>query len=485
MQGQLFALYATRASDFFFGSAFCAPIPQALENGIISQQQTSPNFASSSFFAGQTVFDSPLPTSQGDCQSQMYSSQSPLIMRINGEATGRQGQGHTNTLKALKRKLQENFSSTCKPLKVARMVQDRSSGNGLMVPGGTPLPSSFESNSYRNAIGNGSAAQHSVTTGPLQMMYCQGLHTSIISSKHNSIVSDTLPSFVESRRKTPKAPTLEQVVPEITAPVCYPTPDPSPVSSPQPHMKTEPLTDPLIHAVDPILVAKHLCVIRQKQLLHYGQSESTKDMKVESTNKSKLLPSLDVSFVDSFFDEIGTPPGHSPPIKGLLQRVKQEPVDYVTYDCLQSREKQLPDFGKFDLDELLVSSGLQITSSCNNFIDLKMEMDDQRLPVCENHPSPTPSSPRSITDDKMSYDDVLSSVVLTPESEFDTDPCEDLDPDSWMLETCNINTATKVFDLYVEPKLQADFCLKQAGPFSDETELYQLKQLISSWAPSG
>ncbi|XP_060082003.1 neuronal PAS domain-containing protein 4B-like [Ylistrum balloti] len=478
IQGQLFALYATRASDFFFGSAFCAPVSQALETGIISQQQqSSPNFAPSTFFAGQSVFDASASTSQGFNQSPMFSSQPNLCMRNNapGQVIGRQGQGHTNTLKALKRKLQENFSSTCKPIKVPRMVQDRTAGNGYMVSGGTPLPSSFESNSYRNAHGSSLAPQHAVTTGPVQMMYC--LNNNSINTKPKSVVPEPLPTFVESPRLMPKATPLEQVVPELPIPACFPTPEPSPVSSPQPQMKKEPVTC----GVDPILVAKHLCVIRQKQV-----NNAQQNAKVANTEtQKKLLPSLDVSFVDSFFDEIGTVNGEPMSIKGLLQRVKQEPVDTTDYSCLQTREKQLPAFEQFDIDELFEISGVPLNNNCNNFVGMKMEMEDQRIPACESQPSPTPSSPRSVTEDKLAYDDIMSSVVLTPESDFDTDQCDDLDPDSWMLETCNIDMSSKGLDLFAEPKLQTDFCLKRAGPCSDETELYQLKQLISSWTPSG
>ncbi|XP_069115449.1 hypoxia-inducible factor 1-alpha-like [Argopecten irradians] len=479
IQGQLFALYATRASDFFFGSAFCAPVSQALEAGMISQQQqqTSPNFVPP-FFAGQAIFDRSAPTSQGFNSSPMYSSQPNLCMRnnVSGQVLGRQGQGHTNTLKALKRKLQENFSSTCKPAKVARIVQDRSAGNGFMVSGGTPLPSSFESNSYRNANGTNMAPQHAVTTGSVQMMYC--LNNNPINTKQTSVVSEPLPPFVESKRLMQKTSPLEQVVPELPIPACYPTPDPSPASSPQPQMKQEPVSG----GVDPVLVAKHLCSIRQKQAPESQQSTKASNPEPQK----KLLPSLDVSFVDSFFDEIGTINGQPMSIKGLLQRVKQEPVDPTDYGCLQTQEKQqLSEFDQFDIDELFEASGVSLNNSCNNFMSMKTEIEDQRLSLCESQLSPTPSSPRSTTEDKLSYDDIMSSVVLTPESDFDTDPCDDLDPDSWMLETCNIDMSAKGLDLFTEPKLQTDFCLKRAGPCSDETGLYQLKQLISSWTPSG
>ncbi|XP_021363298.1 neuronal PAS domain-containing protein 4B-like [Mizuhopecten yessoensis] len=479
IQGQLFALYATRASDFFFGSTFCAPVSQALETGMISQQQQgSPNFAQSSFFAGQTIFDASTPSPQGFNRSAMFSSQPNLCMRNNvpGQVMGRQGQGHTNTLKALKRKLQENFSSTCKPIKVARMAQDISSGNGFMVSGGTPLPSSFESNSYRNIHGSSVAPQQAVTTGPVQMMYC--LNNNVLpATKQKSVLSDPLPAFVEQTRLMQKAPSLEQVVPELSIPAFYPTPEPSPVSSPQPQMKQEILPS----GVDPIMVAKHLCALRQKHVNRTQQSTKVSNAEPQK----KLLPSLDVSFVDSFFDEIGTLDGQPLSIRGLLQRVKQEPVDVTDYTCLHTQEKQLPAFEQFDIDELFESSGVHLNNTCNNFIGMKMEIEDQRIPLCESQPSPTPSSPRSTVEDKLSYDDIMSSVVLTPESDFDTDHCEDLDPDSWMLETCNIDMSTKGLDLFAEPKLQTDFCLKKAGPCSDETELYQLKQLISSWTPSG
>jgi len=453
----------------------------------------SPNFVNSPFFTGGQSVAEPTftssPGSQAFAQNQLFPSQGNMCM-LNGVQPGGR-QGHSNTLKALKRKIQENFTSSCKPTKVPRFY-DGQDNNGYIVSGSTPLPSSFETNCYRNSIGvnvGGFTSQHAVTNGPMQLMYSQAHSTTIISPKHKVITSEPLPKFVQSPKVIQKAPSLEQVVPEITLPNSYLTPDSSPVSSPEPVTKREVAHMTDTKPIDPILVAKHLCALKQRQF-----TDRKPDLTPCVTNGTKKqLPSLDVSFVDSFFDEIGTWALDFMALqkmREILPVVKQEPVDlHVKESCDQQPPVlvQAPDMKVHDLDieRLLGISDCEVSgkSGCDSFIGLKTDLEEQRLSFSDCQPSPTPSSP--MTDDKIAYDDVISSFVLTPESDFDTDQCEDvLDPDSWVLESVNMDIGMQ--STYVNPKqVVADHHLKPSGPASADDELYQLKQLISSWTPSG
>ena len=379
-----------------------------------------------------------------------------------------QGQ-HSNTLKALKRKLQENFTSTCKPHKISRLTQKESPSYECISS--TPLPSSFGSNGYRNMLGRpmGSFQGTEIQSGgPMQIMYQQDVHHSDILQVKKQIKQSSSPKTLN------KLPSMEQVVPEVRIPHCYLTPDPSPVSSPEPVIKQEAVSDQKM--VDPVLIAKHLCSLKKRNINN-----------PQPVKKSKNLPSLDVSFVDSFFDEICELtdfefPHHS--IKELPKTitVKEEPLDHFQVGCLQQQKASVP-YNNIDIDDLLGLNRNDMPnspSSCYSSEGTK-ESDDQRLPFCENQPSPI-SSIQSI-DDKLSCDDVISMIAMTPESDFDGEPVDDvMDQDSWLLESCSMNG----FNLLTRGNPAPVSHLKQAGSCTGEADkLYNLKQLISTWTPSG
>lgn len=477
VQGQLFALYAARSPDFFFGTAFCAPIAQAVEN-VISQPS---GILPQPFFSRQQPFDNSLTAQTTPyMQNPGTPNQASMFMK-NGYQPNVGRQGHTDTLKALKRKIQENY--TCKPpVKVARMVNSLAHRNTYSPQQETtPLPASFESNIYRNSFGplvGGSDYHHGMGQGPMQVMYAHNLSTVMMSPKEKSYMPDVFPSKPMYEEKP-----LEQVVPDVSVPACYLTPEPSPVSSPEPPTKCE-----SVHSVkdsksiDPVLVAKHLCVLKQRQItenpLTNPVGEPRKHLNPAGEPR-KLLPSLDAFYVDSFFNEIDHVSLTREEEIILLQNiakgkitVKEEPIEQEA--CKENHEPLANDF---DIEEFL-----QFTEKPKEeVVKVKIESrtDDQQVMSFDNSPSPSsPYSTISTADEKFGSDD-LSSFALTPESGFESDSLDDvLDPDCWDLESVKMDMSLTS----IQPNISTFRVNPVAHP---EPELYQLKQLISSCTPSG
>lgn len=473
IQGQLFALYASRQPDIFFGSAFCAPL-SAMEGAMISPNQGSP-ILPHPFFAGQQPFDSPYgsPPPRQLLLAQVPNSTCPQNVSQT-HLGGRQG--HTDTLKALKRKIQENFN-TCKPNKVPRLAHTNPPGSRFNFNGSTtPLPSSFETNSYRNCVSStmSTLGHHVNGNGPVQALYCHDLANVTLSPKERTLSPNSIPNMSP---RAEEVTTLEQVVPEVTVPDCYLTPDPSPASSPEPH-RFHPQETSKQMTIDPVLVAKHLCAIKYKQFV---QKQNVKCMNINE--KKKNLPSLDATFVDTFFDELDTfidkreeeirsPEMFAPePVA-----IKQEHQEMSPKPCQQSV------IDDFDLEEFL---GLNEQGTKDNVampMNIKLECDDQQV-FSESQPSPTPSSPIS---EHYKIHDEFSTFALTPESDLDPENGDDvLDPDSWVLNPVKMVLNGAVTNPYNHPSQSLPVETPLLAANKEENELYQLKQLLSSLTPSG
>lgn len=466
VQGQLFALYAARSPDFFFGTAFCAPITPAMENVMSPSSGILPP----PFFSRQQPFDNALTAQTAPyMQNPVAANQSTMFMK-NGFQPNVGRQGHTDTLKALKRKIQENY--TCKPpVKVPRMINGLAHRNTFSPPQDTtPLPPSFESNIYRNTFGPhvGGGDHRGIGQGPMQVMYAHNLSTVMMSPKEKSYMPDVFspkPMYEEKR--------LEQVVPDVTIPPCYLTPEPSPVSSPEPPKKCEPVhTVKETKLIDPLLIAKHLCALKQRQLNPNASMNPNGEPR-------KLLPSLDVDYVDSFFNEIDNVSLTREEEILLLQKIarekitiKEEPIEHEA--CKENHEPLTNDF---DIEEFL-----QFTEKPKDeTVQVKVESrsDDQQVMSFENSPSPSsPYSTISAADDKFNSDD-FSSFALTPESGFESDSLDDvLETDCWDLESVKM-------DLSMTSTPPNHPAFRMTPDVHPEPELYQLKQLISSCTPSG
>lgn len=289
--------------------------------------------------------------------------------------------------------------------------------------------------------------------GPMQMLYgCHDIQQTLATK--GPVVTDRLYKPIIKMEDTNNN---EQVVPDVTMPSCYLTPDASPVSSPQPSKEGGTGTE--VHSFNPVLVAKFICSLKQKQLSG-GQ---------DVDRKTKKLPSLDVSFVDSFFDELVIPSTN------IIERepsIKTEPIDID--DLIGVKQA-----GSFDVEEILALSDPKPENNGREPVNIKSEVHDNVFSVPEGVTSSLPLSPvSSITEDRLSCDE-FTYCALTPESDLDSDHYDDImDPDNWMLQSLKIPCQG------VLPDLDKMSHLSGIGD-SGETELHQLRKFISSWTPSG
>lgn len=454
LQGQLFALYASRTPDFFFGSTFCAPIPTNTEGS--PMLPTAGNMFPSPFFSGQQIFDQPFATVPQPVHGQIPPTHKSFCVK-NCSPNMADRQGRNDTLRALKRKIQENFT-TCKPTKLPRMIHHQNGGYGMgnsspssVLPHETLICQSLPS-SQNDYIAP--AFDH----GPMQMLYARRDIQQTLTQKKGPLLSDRVyKPIVKMEDKNNN----EQVVPDVSMPSCYLTPDASPVSSPQPSNDG---TSKDVHSFNPVLVAKYICSLKQKQM---------NDTNAE--RRSKNLPSLDVSFVDSFFDELGTFVMQNS-LKDFDTIVKAEPIDID--DLIDAKET-----GNFDVEDILALSDPEPEINGGKSLnEIKVEINESTFSVPESHTSPLPLSPvSSITEDRMSYDE-KSYCALTPESDFDSDHYEEImDPENWMLQTLKLPCSGLLTDL----DKYGNVPMVSVDASSGETELHQLRKFISSWTPSG
>lgn len=301
----------------------------------------------------------------------------------------------------------------------------------------------------------------------MQVMYAHNLSTVMLSPKEKSYMPD-----VFSPKPIYDEKPLEQVVPDVTVPPCYLTPEPSPVSSPEPPKKCETVhTIKDTKLIDPMLIAKHICALKQRQLNPNAPLNPNGEPR-------KLLPSLDVNYVDSFFNEIDNVSLTREEEIRLLQNIarekitiKEEPLEQES--CKGNHDPLTNDF---DIEEFL-----QFTEKPKeNVVQVKLESrsDDQQVMSFENSPSPSsPYSTISAADEKFTGDD-FSSFALTPESGFESDSLDDVLDTDWDLESVKMDMSIAS----TQPNLPT---FRMTPDIHPEPELYQLKQLISSCTPSG
>jgi hypothetical protein len=461
LQGQLFALYASRTPDFFFGSTFCAPIP-AVNDGN-QMVGTGSNIFPSPFFSGQQIFDQPFATVPQPVHGQMSPQHNSFCVKSCTPNSLPDRQGRNDTLRALKRKIQENFT-TCKPTKIPRITQHQNGGFGI----GRLSPTSVLNS--ETVVGQHlSSSMNSFTVpsyndhGPMQMLYSSRDIQQTLTQKKAAVLSDRIyKPLVKMEDKNNN----EQVVPDVSMPSCYLTPEASPVSSPQPSKTT---TTSESHSFDPVLVAKYICSLKQKHQMQPA-------LMTEAERKAKNLPSLDVTFVDSFFDELSTFVAQN--ISNIQKNdsvIKTEPIDID--DLVDEKESD-----SFDVEDILALSDPESEKNGGKLTDVKLKFCEDQFNVPESHTSPLPLSPiSSITEDRVSCDD-MSYCALTPESDFDSDQYDEImDPDNWMLQTLKMPSSAILpeLDKYGNtPMVSVDANVS-------ETELHQLRKFISSWTPSG
>lgn len=415
------------------------------------------NIFPSPFFSGQQIFDQPFATVPQPVHGQIPPPHKSFCTKTCSNSLADR-QGRNDTLRALKRKIQENYTTpSCKPSKLARMMHHPNNGFGM--GGSSPVsamqtePVMCQSLPPVQSSFNGPALDH----GPMQMLYsCRDIQRTLAQKKGPIITDRLYKPVVKMEDKNNN----EQVVPDITVPSCYLTPEASPVSSPQPSKESGATTD--VHSFNPVLVAKYICTLKQKQLT--GVQEKDK--------KAKKLPSLDVSFVDSFFDELGTLVVPNTNNIDKEPMIKTEPIDID--DLIDVKQTD-----SFDVEDILALSDPEPEMNGGKSINIKIEVRDNSFSVPEGHTNSLPLSPvSSITEDRLSCDE-LSYCALTPESDLDSDHYDDImDPDNWMLQSLKLPCQGVIPDLEKVGNVQM---VSDSG----ETELHQLRKFISSWTPSG
>ncbi|KAL3872960.1 hypothetical protein ACJMK2_036128 [Sinanodonta woodiana] len=486
IQGQLFALYASRAPDFFFGTHHFAPLVTSIDPDAINRGHTPAFIHHPGVFHNQQRFETylPQPAIPGHPPSpQQYAYERPGMDQFGG-----QQQGRTDTLRALKRKIQENFISSCKPNKVARINGAESNGssgfsdcfgrNGQMMLG---------VNTYRNiesVFAGGQGDLDVITDGPIQIEYQSSFAPNIISSKKETLVQNSVQISAQSV-SCQKSRHFEQVVPEVHIPDCYLTPDPSPASSPKPsicHTVTKADTIELKHLTT--FVMESLNELKEREKL----STSVQCQQVEV--KKKNLPVIDVSFVDNFFDEICIPCNSlqikteplSPPPQSHLPNVALLLTNKIPSMKINEEvtrvpiKEEIPIVEQSDLDDLLAYVDSTVTESVQTESpDVQKSLSPGPNDCLISAMSPTLScrSPEMFSH-QQSQDSVSSGY--TSDSSPGYDGRDDiLDPDSWLLEPIEMSLDMTLVGSQSESTRKT--------PSSDG--LYQLKQLLSTWTPCG
>ena len=424
-------------------------------------------------------------------------------------------QGHHSTIKALKRKLQENFSSTCRPNKIQRLVHNDSSNSGTGIDFQMNV-NVFRNTGYEQFFGGENGGVQVFTGGQVQAVFpTAGFNAGLSVAKRNALVNaivpvSAVPAMPSVVQKLAPSCVKEQVVPDVSIPDCYLTPDPSPASSPNPQTATADDTQSIIKMTTYVM----------DRLSELEKNQTLPEVPVKEQKKTKILPVIDATFVDSFFDDLVSPKSEAEKLE--FREIKAEPVspEYIVQEISQpakghvyaptaapspplpasinalmpsltntplvKQELQFEDCT--DLEELLGLVGSagseQPTRDCVSTKDLSSSPSTAGSPrslVSEYSPmsSCSPMSCRSPTTPEHYKSADNMSSTLSPGSSPGHEGRDDLlDPDSWMLEpiSLSLDMALPVLDTMSveETKLGQDddiFLLKQTMPHP--------------WAPSG
>ncbi|XP_060571923.1 uncharacterized protein LOC132730083 [Ruditapes philippinarum] len=310
IQGQLFALYAARAPDIFFGGHHFQHFQQIIDPDMLGRHQThafmQQPHAQQGYYSDQQRYQFGTRPSPNEYQQQPQQHQKYGMPGLD-EMSQQPPHGHTSTIKALKRKLQENFISSCKPNKIPRVMSSESPDGGFQDFTSGQTHYVMNVNVFRGSANDilGSGNGIPVYGGDSLPMIYQSApidHVQAIRQKKamlvNAIAPVGTPAVVQKLAPTC---TLEQVVPEVTIPDCYLTPDPSPANSPKPHSVV-----PVKQETQEI---KQLTSYVMGRLNELKENQTIFETPVAKPingvpNKKKNLPVIDATFVDSFFDDL-------------------------------------------------------------------------------------------------------------------------------------------------------------------------------------
>lgn len=453
---------------------------------------------------------------------------------MNGiETMCQRPQGHTSTIRALKRKLQENIISSCKPNKLARLgSEDSTDGNFSDFANGGETHYVMNVNVFRSSaaagaqiLGNGSGvAAFAGETMPVVYQQSTVDPLQAIRQKKALLLNNSVRTPAVVQKLAPTC-TLEQVVPEVSIPECYLTPEPSPATSPKPLISVTGLKNET-HEIKQLttFVTDRLNELKQDQV-------NSETLSVKSDSKSakrKNLPIIDATFVDSFFDEL-QPDGR----KIDVCDIKTEPLSppSAVHQEAQNRMTTHPSTVMTSKSPSPPPAIMPMPPTCGHIkeeitledctdleeflglVDNAVSEHNMASPASNvDSISPVASPTSSIGTGSMCESgsplppSFGSSTCITQQNAFDQmkalspgsasrcdqlytemSPCSSspgydgrndiLDPDNWLLEPISLSVDMSLNDLEESP-----VDVKQ----DSKDELYHLKQLLQqSWEPCG
>ena len=510
IQGQLFALYAARAPDIFFGAHHFPPLPPTVDTEMMAHPHAP------AFMHQQGMYQDPhryahFSHPQSGQPSVPFTSHQFTVDTV--EQFIPRPQGHHSTIKALKRKLQENYNSSCRPHKMQRLSHSDSSSDGQ---GGIDYQMNinvFRNTGYEQLLGGDSGGVHVFPGSQMPMVYQTASYTTGMSDVKNSMLVNAVapvsavPAIPAVVQKLAPSCSKEQVVPEVSIPDCYLTPDPSPANSPKPSP-----TSAVSDTQDTQQIIKMTAYVMDRlNELDKNQTLPEVPLPLKAQKKAKILPIIDATFVDSFFDDLVTPPAETGKLEKLLQ-VKVEPVspEYSVPEATQPRNhvyaptaapspplppmtnaqtvKQELTFEECtDLEELFGLVGSAGSEQPSSDAVSTSDLNSVSSSVASPHSQVSAYSPMSsnspmscgspISPDHYKSADNLSSTV-SPGSSPGYEGRDDLlDPDSWLLEPISLSLEMAL------PELDT---ISDSTKLSEDDDLFLLKQTMPHpWAPSG
>ncbi|XP_059148025.1 uncharacterized protein LOC131935567 [Physella acuta] len=323
----------------------------------------------------------------------------------------------SDQLKAiLKRKIQGQAGS-CKPSKVAKTSWEGNPGGASYssTQPGIPLLEDF-----------GQVAAHSECQGQtMQVLQPLNYRVGVMTAKQCSRYSPPLMSKM-SRFS-------EQVVPDVNLPDSYLTPDPSPISSPEPsyvHVKSEVLEvrdDPgrvnILQALEKLAALENLPP-KAPAIRLCAQAGNTarksKELAGNAAKKSKELPVFDAIDIDNFFDTLRAPLAKALPEMEVVPQDMPELCD-IKSECLELAVENIPNFAALKEER---SSPVHVPSMLSGQQDLEPAVmpESYLLPTpdfqtaAEGRPRAlTPAGAQENLQDLLSYfsDDGMSPLHMS------------------------------------------------------------------------
>ncbi|XP_041352865.1 neuronal PAS domain-containing protein 4-like [Gigantopelta aegis] len=460
LQSQMFNFYPTRGAELWTQPLACPNMSQDLGTRWL---QPSNGFQ----------LPARLRNSQNNPQGIQVRGQSDNLLSFSEPVLRRGEHISSGSSCQTKEKLKRKIQGPCSPAKMPRLsLSDHggnfgfaSSSNDSMI---TNLDS-FSSNSFpTQSAGSVNWSETQVLT--------QGYYGMPTTSLQKGMMIDhslSPSSFMHHSQQ-------EQVVPDMSAlPESYLTPDPSPVSSPDPHYKTR--------TTDCIKTIKSGCPADSilEELTKLANTQQLCQVKTETEPylppfkpQKKILPEITATDIEHFFDLLveGEPDNRDVCMVDDQSKpmvvCKSEPITIPPNSC---RNKQnLPVIDTFELEEFFCSfneDGLETTllSQPTTCPPIQNSLDQPAL--IKGGSGLHGGAPR-LTQDYLGQDYSPQSMTSSDYSDENDDFLEDITMDPIQLMTATTD----------------DFFTPSTTPSSNVVaqevdELYQLQKLLSSLTP--